>query len=83
MSIENQRVSLCLFLQSLAEEQLISIEELSIRTGIASCELASILQGITVPSIDQLIAVANELDMQLTFQHNLSFAHRKAAGRVK
>jgi transcriptional regulator with XRE-family HTH domain len=83
MPIETQRISLCRFLQTLADEKKVSIEQLSDRTGISIPELQSILKGLHSPTVDQLIAVANQLDMQLTFNQTISFAHRKAANQVK
>ncbi|NCI49964.1 helix-turn-helix transcriptional regulator [Sediminibacterium roseum] len=83
MPIERQRVSLCRFLRTLAEEKQISVSELAERTGISVAELQSMLNGDHSPTVDQLITVANELDMQLTFQQSISFAHRKAANQVK
>jgi transcriptional regulator with XRE-family HTH domain len=83
MPIETQRISLCRFLQTLADEKKVTVEQLAERTGISVSELQSILKGLHSPTVDQLIAVANQLDMQLTFNQTISFAHRKAANQVK
>lgn len=83
MSIENQRVSLCRFLLSLAEEKQLSMEELAAKVNMQPEHVSSILQGDGSPSVDELIAIANELDTQLTFQHTISFAHKKVATKVK
>lgn len=83
MPIQTQRVSLCRFLETLAEEQQVSLEDLFERTGIPVPELESILKGNHSPTVDQLIAIANELEMQLTFHQTISFAHRKAANQTR
>jgi hypothetical protein len=82
MPIETQRVSLCRFLRTLADEKQVPVALLSSRTGIAEQELESMLQGLHSPTVDQLIAVANQLDMQLTFHKTISFAHKKAGNQA-
>lgn len=83
MAIQQQRITLCLYLRSIAEERKVSIEQLSLNTGIAPAQLACILDGGCAPQVDELIAIANELDMQLTFQQNICFAHKKAGGQMR
>jgi hypothetical protein len=82
MPIETQRVSLCRFLRALADEKQVPVALLSGRTGIPVTELESMLLGLHSPTVDQLIAVANQLDMQLTFHKTISFAHKKAGNQA-
>jgi transcriptional regulator with XRE-family HTH domain len=77
MKTAAQGTCLCKFLYKISEEKGLSAAELAIRTGISEHRILAMFRGDETPDLHDLISIGNELDMCLTFQHTVSFAHQK------
>jgi len=70
-------MAFCHYLQSIAKERNFSIEDIVRITNKSYTEVKRILDGLISPSLDDLLQIAEVLNIHVTLNSEIPFAHRK------
>ena len=72
-----ERVGLCKYLYSFALDQNISLENIADKIDKPPELVKNIFAGTISPTVDDLILIANQLGLKLTFHQSVPFAQKK------
>jgi transcriptional regulator with XRE-family HTH domain len=75
--IKRMRMVFCKYLQTIAMEKNLTIEDIVKRTNKSYTEIKKILEGLISPSLDDLMLIADMLDVQVTLTSDIPFGHKK------
>lgn len=73
------RMVFCQYLQFIAKEKNYSIEDISKKTKKTYTEIKKILEGLVSPSLDDLLLIADILNIHVTLNVEIPFGHKKIA----
>jgi transcriptional regulator with XRE-family HTH domain len=77
--IKRMRMVFCKYLYSIAKEKNLTIEDIVKKTNKSYTEVKKILEGLIAPSLDDLLLIAELLDIQVTLNTEIPLGHKKAA----
>jgi transcriptional regulator with XRE-family HTH domain len=77
--IKRMRMVFCKYLHTIAMEKNITIEDIVKRTNKSYTEIKKILEGLISPSLDDLMLIADLLDVHVTLASDIPFGHKKIA----
>ncbi len=77
--IKRMRMVFCKYLNTIAKEKNLTIEDIVKRTNKSYTEIKKILEGLISPSLDDLLLIADILDIQVTLASDIPFGHKKIA----
>lgn len=67
----------CKYLYSIAREKNFTIEDIVRKTNKSYTEVKKILEGLISPSFDDLLLIADLLDVHITLTAEIPFGHKK------
>ena len=67
----------CKYLQAIAKEKNFTIDDIVRVTNKPYTEVKRILEGLISPSFDDLLEIADLLNIQVTLSKEMPFAHKK------
>ena len=73
---------LCKYLQIMALEKNLTIDDIVKRTNKSYTEIKKILEGLISPSLDDLMLIAELLDVQVTLTSEIPLGHKKIAKMI-
>ena len=77
--IKRMRMVFCKYLNTIAKEKNLTIEDIVKRTNKSYTEIKKILEGLISPSLDDLLLIADILDIHVTLSTEMPFGHKKIA----
>jgi transcriptional regulator with XRE-family HTH domain len=77
--IKRMRMVFCKYLYTIAKEKNLTIEDIVKRTNKSYTEIKKILEGLISPSLDDLLLIADILDIHVTLNPEMPFGHKKIA----
>ena len=77
--IKRMRMVFCKYLNTIAKEKNLTIEDIVKRTNKSYTEIKKILEGLISPSLDDLLLIADILDVYVTLNAEMPFGHKKIA----
>src|SRR5579859_6749380 len=80
--IKRLRMIFCQYLLSLIKEQQFGIENIVRATNKSYTEVKKILDGLISPSLDDLLIMADLLNLHITFTKEIPLAHKKIAQTI-
>jgi transcriptional regulator with XRE-family HTH domain len=75
--IKRMRMVFCKYLYALVRERNLSIEDIVRKTNKSYTEVKKILEGLISPSFDDLLLIAELLDINVTLTSEIPLAHKK------
>lgn len=72
----------CKYLYALVRERNLSIEDVVQRTNKSYTEVKKILEGLISPSFDDLLIIADLLNINVTLTSEIPLAHKKVANAL-
>ena len=69
----------CKYLNTIAKEKNLTIEDIVKRTNKSYTEIKKILEGLISPSLDDLLLIAELLDINVTLNVEIPLGHKKIA----
>jgi hypothetical protein len=76
--IQRMRLIFCKYLYSIIEEKNIAIEDIVRLSDKSYAEVKRILDGLISPSLDDLMIIADLLNIHVTLTTEIPFGHKKA-----
>jgi len=73
------RMVFCKYLQTIAREKNLSIDDIVKKTNRSYTEIKKILEGLISPSLDDLLMIAEILDIHVTLTVEMPLGHKKVA----
>ena len=73
------RMVFCKYLHFIAKEKNYSIEDIARKTKRTFTEIKKILDGLISPSLDDLLLIADLLDVHITLNVEIPLGHKKIA----
>jgi transcriptional regulator with XRE-family HTH domain len=73
------RMVFCKYLQTIAREKNLSIDDIVKKTNRSYTEIKKILEGLISPSLDDLLMIAEILDIHVTLNAELPLGQKKVA----
>jgi Helix-turn-helix len=80
--IKRMRMVFCKYLYSIAKEKDLTIEDIVKRTNKSYTEVKKILEGLIAPTLDDLLLIADLLDIQVTLNMEIPLGHKKVAKTI-
>ncbi|MDR3716023.1 MAG: helix-turn-helix transcriptional regulator [Puia sp.] len=80
--IKKVRVAFCRYLQAIAKEKKITIDEIVQKTNRSYSDIKKILDGLISPSFDDLVVIADLLNIHITLNPEISLAHKKISNEI-
>jgi transcriptional regulator with XRE-family HTH domain len=80
--IKRMRMVFCKYLHTIAMEKNLTIEDIVKRTSKSYTEIKKILEGLISPSLDDLMLIADMLDIQVTLTSDIPLGHKKIAKMI-
>jgi transcriptional regulator with XRE-family HTH domain len=80
--IKRMRVVFCKYLYSIAKEKNFTIDDIVQATNKSYSEIKKILEGLVAPSLDDLLIIAELLDIQVTLNMEIPLGHKKIAKMI-
>jgi transcriptional regulator with XRE-family HTH domain len=75
--IKRMRMVFCKYLHTLAKERNFTIEDIVKKTNKSYTEVKRILEGLVSPSFDDLLLIADMLDINVTLTAEIPLGHKK------
>lgn len=75
--IKRMRMVFCKYLHTLAKERNFTIEDIVRKTNKSYTEVKRILEGLISPSFDDLLLIADMLDINVTLNAEIPLGHKK------
>jgi|GEM_PF-1189711 len=75
--IKRMRMVFCKYLHTLAKEKDFTIEDMVKKTNRSYTEIKRILEGLVSPSFDDLLLIADLLDINVTLTAEIPLGHKK------
>lgn len=75
--IKKSRVVFCRYLSSLVNEKNFTIEDIVKFTNRSYTEVKRILEGLIDPTLEELLLIADMLNLHITLSRELPFDHKK------
>jgi len=75
--IKRMRMVFCKYLYALVRERNLSIEDIVKKTNKSYTEVKKILEGLISPSFDDLLLIADLLNINITLTSEIPLAHKK------
>ena len=75
-------MAFCKYLYSIAKEKNLTIEDIVQKTNKSYTEVKKILEGLVSPSLDDLLLIAELLDINVTLNVEIPLAHKKIARTI-
>jgi transcriptional regulator with XRE-family HTH domain len=75
--IKKIRMAFCKYLYSIAKEKSITIEDIMKSTNKSYSEVKKILEGLMSPTFDDMLQIAELLNVHMTLTPDLSLGHKK------
>ena len=76
------RMIFCKYLYTIAKEKGLSIEDIVKKTNRSYTEIKKILEGLISPSLDDLLLIAEILEINVTLNVEIPLAHKKIARMI-
>jgi transcriptional regulator with XRE-family HTH domain len=73
------RMVFCKYLYTIAREKNLSIDDIVKKTNRSYTEIKKILEGLISPSLDDLLMIAEILDIHVTLTVEMPLGHKKVA----
>jgi transcriptional regulator with XRE-family HTH domain len=77
--IKRMRMVFCKYLHTIAREKNLSIDDIVKKTNRSYTEIKKILEGLISPSLDDLLLIAEILDIHVTLNVEIPLGHKKVA----
>jgi transcriptional regulator with XRE-family HTH domain len=75
--IKRMRMVFCKYLHTIAREKNLSIDDIVRKTNRSYTEIKKILEGLVSPSLDDLLLIAEILDINVTLNVEIPLGHKK------
>src|ERR1700743_2617407 len=75
--IKRMRIIFCKYLFSIVREKNLTIEDIVRKTNKSYTEVKKILEGLIAPSLDDLLLIADLLDIHVTLNMEMPLGHKK------
>jgi len=75
--IKRMRMVFCKYLHTIAKERNFTIEDIVKKTNKSYTEVKRILEGFVSPSFDDLLLIADMLDIHVTLTAEIPLGHKK------
>jgi transcriptional regulator with XRE-family HTH domain len=75
--IKRMRMVFCKYLHTIAREKNLSIDDIVKKTNRSYTEIKKILEGLVSPSLDDLLLIAEILDINVTLNVEIPLGHKK------
>jgi transcriptional regulator with XRE-family HTH domain len=72
----------CKYLHTIAMEKNLTIEDIVKKTNKSYTEIKKILEGLISPSLDDLLLIADMLDIHVTLTSEIPLGHKKIAKMI-
>ena len=76
------RLVFCKYLYSIAKEKNFTIDDIVKKTNRSYTEIKKIMEGLIAPSLDDLLLIAELLDIQVTLNTEIPLGHKKIAKMI-
>lgn len=80
--IKRMRMIFCKYLYAIAREKNLTIEDIVKKTNRSYTEIKKILEGLISPSLDDLLLIADTLDIHVTLNVEVPLGQKKIARRI-
>ena len=80
--IKRMRMVFCKYLHTIAREKNLSIDDIVKKTNRSYTEIKKILEGLISPSLDDLLLIAEILDINVTLNVEIPLGHKKVARMI-
>ncbi len=80
--IKKMRMAFCKYLYEIAKEKNLTIEDIVKKTNRSYTEVKKILEGLISPSFDDLLVIADLLDIHVTLNVEIPLGHKKIARMI-
>ena len=70
-------MAFCKYLYTIVKEKSLTIEDIMKRTNKSYTEVKKILEGLISPTFDDMLMIADMLDVHLTLAPEISLGHKK------
>jgi transcriptional regulator with XRE-family HTH domain len=77
--IKRMRMVFCKYLHTISMEKNLTIDDIVKRTNKSYTEIKKTLEGLISPSLDDLMLIADMLDIQVTLTSDIPLGHKKIA----
>jgi hypothetical protein len=77
--IKRMRLVFCKYLSTIAREKNVTIDDIVKKTNRSYTEIKKILEGLISPSLDDLLLIAELLEINVTLNVEISLGHKKIA----
>ena len=77
--IKRVRMVFCKYLYTIVKERNLTIEDIVKKTNRSYTEIKKILEGLISPSLDDLLLIADLLDIHVTLNAEIPLGHKKIA----
>jgi transcriptional regulator with XRE-family HTH domain len=75
--IKKIRMAFCKYLFTIAKEKSFTIEDIVKATNKSYTEVKKILEGLISPTFDDMLLIADLLDIHVTLSPEIPFGHKK------
>ena len=80
--IKRMRMVFCKYLHTIAREKNLSIDDIVKKTNRSYTEIKKILEGLVSPSLDDLLLIAEILDINVTLNVEIPLGQKKVARMI-
>jgi transcriptional regulator with XRE-family HTH domain len=80
--IKRMRMVFCKYLYTIAREKNLSIDDIVKKTNRSYTEIKKILEGLISPSLDDLLLIAEILDVNVTLNVEIPLGQKKVARMI-
>jgi transcriptional regulator with XRE-family HTH domain len=80
--IKRMRMVFCKYLFTIAREKNLSIDDIVKKTNRSYTEIKKILEGLVSPSLDDLLLIAEILDINVTLNVEVPLGQKKVARTI-
>ena len=80
--IKRMRLVFCKYLYTIAREKNLTIDDIVKKTNRSYTEIKKILEGLISPSLDDLLLIAELLDINVTLNVEIPLGHKKIARMI-
>ncbi|HMH24139.1 MAG TPA: helix-turn-helix transcriptional regulator [Puia sp.] len=77
--IKRIRMVFCKYLSSIAQEKNLTIEDIVLKTNKSYTEVKRMMEGLISPSFDDLLLIAEMLNIHVTLNTEIPLGHKKIA----
>lgn len=77
--IKRMRMVFCKYLHTIAREKNLSIDDIVKKTNRSYTEIKKILEGLISPTLDDVLLIADILDINVTLNVEIPLGHKKVA----